>query len=110
MHLSDLIRTDRLRGISWLVCILCLHGVSAGPAEVRTRALGELLSEPVFSAPATVIARNRPEIAAEIAARIVEPPETSSRGWTAAVTSPAWRWHAPNSGSPAPSWIMPAGN
>lgn len=74
MHLSALIRTGWLRRTSWLVCILCLHGVSAGPAEVRTRALGGLLSEPVFSAPASVIARNRPEIAAEIAARIVELP------------------------------------
>jgi len=48
--------------------------VAAEPTGVRTIALSKVLLTPVFSAPASVVARNQPRLAAEIDARIVELP------------------------------------
>lgn len=42
------------------------------PVHVRTVPLGEVLKVPSYSAPATVVARNAPRLAAEIDARIVD--------------------------------------
>ncbi len=42
--------------------------------SVRTIALGTVWKTPAFSAPATVVARNQPQLAAEIDARIIELP------------------------------------
>ena len=56
-----------------LVCCISLlfSGISWSDAvNVSTVALGEVLVTPVYSAPASVIARNNPRIAAEIDARI----------------------------------------
>lgn len=47
-------------------------GAFAAPVPVRTVPLAEVLEIPRFSAPATVVARNAPRLAAEIEARIVE--------------------------------------
>lgn len=44
------------------------------PTNVRTLPLRELLSSPQYSAPASVVARNRPQVAAEIEARILDLP------------------------------------
>ena len=44
------------------------------PVNVRTVPLGQVLTTPVYSAPATVVARNQPRLAAEIDARIIELP------------------------------------
>jgi len=55
--------------------LLILPALAWGaPPRVTTVALHEVLQTPVYSAPATVVARNSPQIAAEVAARIVELP------------------------------------
>ena len=53
---------------------LCVSTALASPAGVRVVALGELLEEPLYSAPATVVARNQPQVAAEIDARVTALP------------------------------------
>lgn len=75
------LQTDRrgpLRGVgrqaALAACLLCAWQVSAEPLNVRTIALGEVLEVPTYSAPATVVARNEPQLAAEIDARVVALP------------------------------------
>jgi len=57
-----------LGGLLWSASAL------AEPLNVRTMPLAELLDEPVYSAPATVVARNHPRVAAEIDARVIALP------------------------------------
>jgi RND family efflux transporter MFP subunit len=61
---ADLIKLGLLGGV------FCISATVAAPVSVRTLPLGELLVEPQFSAPATVMARNQPQVAAEIDARV----------------------------------------
>jgi RND family efflux transporter MFP subunit len=56
-----------------LLWVLPVAGWTA-PPRVTVVALHEVLETPVYSAPATVVARDAPQIAAEVAARIVELP------------------------------------
>lgn len=53
---------------------LSLPCTAADPVNVRSVTLDQVLKTPVYSAPATVVARNQPRLAAEIDARIVELP------------------------------------
>jgi RND family efflux transporter MFP subunit len=58
-----------------LVCLLAwLAPATAEPVSVRTVRLGEVLEVPVYSAPATVVSRNAPQLAAEIDARVIALP------------------------------------
>jgi RND family efflux transporter MFP subunit len=61
------------RALRPLLCLLALVSglAQAEPVPVRTVALAEVLSVPVHSAPASVVARNSPRLAAEIDARII---------------------------------------
>ncbi|MEN8214272.1 MAG: efflux RND transporter periplasmic adaptor subunit [Pseudomonadota bacterium] len=61
-----------IRLLALLASIAASAAIAAIP--VTTAAVGELLQHPVNSAPATVIARNHPSLAAEIDARIEEIP------------------------------------
>jgi RND family efflux transporter MFP subunit len=54
--------------------LFLLSSALAEPVSVRALPLGELLDEPVYSAPATVVARNQPQVAAEIDARVIAIP------------------------------------
>ena len=59
------------KGVAAALFGLALGWSVAGQAEtvnVRTTRLGDLLQIPVFSAPASVVARNAPRLAAEISA------------------------------------------
>lgn len=60
-----------LQKLVLLGVILSASAALAAPLNVRTQALGELLEEPLYSAPATVVARNQPQVAAEIDARVI---------------------------------------
>lgn len=58
-----------------LCCLLAwLVPAAAEPVSVRTVRLGDVLEVPAYSAPATVVARNAPRLAAEIDARVIELP------------------------------------
>lgn len=74
MQLQDIARSVRLKSIFAMLAAAFLQVAVAEPADVRTRALGEVLNESVYSAPATVVARNQPQVAAEIAARVIALP------------------------------------
>ncbi len=65
---SSLLKLGLLGGMFWISATL------AAPVSVRTLPLGELLDEPQFSAPATVMSRNQPQVAAEIDARVIALP------------------------------------
>jgi RND family efflux transporter MFP subunit len=62
----------------WLSFTLAVFWAVGGHAEavinVRTVALGAVVETPMHSAPASVVARNTPQIAAEIAARVIALP------------------------------------
>ena len=76
-HSSRLLRSGAAvqRTLLGLLVALSTQQLYAGPpANVRAVPLSELLTIPQFSAPATVVARNQPQIAAEIQARVVELP------------------------------------
>lgn len=62
-------RLALLCGLLWTSAAL-----AAAPVSVRTLPLSELLDEPIYSAPATVVARNEPRISAEIDARVTDLP------------------------------------
>ena len=71
------VRAPRSHGLVPAVCWfgLCWLGhASAEPPGVRALSFDSVAIPSVFSAPATVVARNEPAIAAEIEARIVEIP------------------------------------
>jgi RND family efflux transporter MFP subunit len=53
---------------------LSAAAVAADSVNVRTVPLDQVLKTPVYSAPATVVARNQPQLAAEVDARIIELP------------------------------------
>jgi len=55
-------------------CLGLFAQALADPVTVRAVRLGEVLEIPVYSAPATVVARNQPQLAAEIDARVTELP------------------------------------
>jgi len=74
MHLQGLMRPGRLKIPGLLSGIFVLSAALAEPVSVRTVPLGELLDEPLYSAPATVVARNQPQVAAEISARVIALP------------------------------------
>ena len=57
-----------LGGLLWIPAAL------AEPASIRTVPLGDVLDVAVYSAPATVEARNEPQIAAEIDTRVLALP------------------------------------
>ena len=59
-----------------LACLFCVQQVGAEPTNVRTVRLGEVLETPSYSAPASVVARNQPQLAAEVDARVVEMPRS----------------------------------
>ena len=67
-------QTGHPRRLPILVGLLSLSAAIADPVSVRTRALGDLVDVPQFSAPATVVARNQPRVAAEIGARVTALP------------------------------------
>ncbi len=67
-------RATRLKQCMPVIGLLWLSAAVAEPVSVRTRTLGDLLGTPRHSAPATVVARNRPRVAAEIAARVTALP------------------------------------
>ena len=63
--------------VAGLLIMLCWLDPAAPMAEtiqVETTRLGSVLEVPVYSAPATVVARHEPRIAAEIAAKVVALP------------------------------------
>ncbi|MCG6966659.1 MAG: efflux RND transporter periplasmic adaptor subunit [Chromatiaceae bacterium] len=62
------------RGAALLAGLACLTNVAAAPISVRTVTLGDVVEVPVYSAPADVVARNQPKLAAEIDARVVALP------------------------------------
>lgn len=64
----------RVRGLLWCLAGLCGAGAfAAAPAiPVRVQPLAEVLTVPVYSAPASVVARNAPRIATEIDARLLD--------------------------------------
>jgi len=62
------------RRATLLACLLCIGQVAAEPTNVRTVRLDEVLETPTYSAPASVVARNQPQLAAEVDARVVELP------------------------------------
>lgn len=57
-----------------LAIVLIWSAVAPAAVPVRTVALGSVLETPVHSAPASVVARNSPQVAAEISARVMEIP------------------------------------
>jgi len=57
-----------------LVCLFCVQQVGAEPTPVRMVRLGEVLETPTYSAPASVVARNQPQLAAEVDARVIALP------------------------------------
>lgn len=58
-----------------LLSLALLQGATqAEPVPVRTEALGKLLTEQVYSAPATVRPFNRPQLAAEVTGQILNMP------------------------------------
>jgi RND family efflux transporter MFP subunit len=65
LRAGGLVILGLLGGMFWTSAAL------AAPVSVRTLPLGELLGEPQFSAPATVMSRNQPQVAAEIDARVI---------------------------------------
>lgn len=68
-------RTPRShRYLLGLALLFTIGGARAEVVNVRSVALHSVLQNPVYSAPATVVARNSPQIAAEIAARVVAIP------------------------------------
>ena len=61
--------------LAWFIGGLCVS--PAAPADainVHVQRLGEVLQVPVYSAPASVVARNAPQLAAEIDARLLDLP------------------------------------
>jgi RND family efflux transporter MFP subunit len=65
----------RLVALAWVIGGLCGGSdILADPIDVRVRPLDELLQVPVYSAPAAVVARNAPRLAAEIDARLLDLP------------------------------------
>jgi len=69
-------RPNTARSLLLSACLASLTPAVAEPVNVRTVPLAEVLEVPVYSAPASVVARNRPQLAAEIDARIVELPRS----------------------------------
>ena len=69
-------RTSLRASVHAMLFLFCssLPSAAAEPVNVRTVPLGQVLTTPVYSAPATVVARNQPRLAAEIDARIIELP------------------------------------
>jgi len=62
------------RRAALLLCLFCVHQAGAEPINVRTVRLGEVLETPAYSAPASVVARNQPQLATEIDARVIALP------------------------------------
>ncbi len=69
-------RHNTARSVLLSACLASLTPAVAEPVNVRTIPLAEVLEVPVYSAPASVVARNHPQLAAEIDARIVELPRS----------------------------------
>jgi len=65
------LRAGGLKKLGLLGSMFWITATLAAPVSVRTLPLGELLVAPQFSAPATVMARNQPQVAAEIDARVI---------------------------------------
>ena len=62
-----------LVALAWLIGSLCVNSIALADAiNVRVQRLGEVLQIPVYSAPASVVARNAPQLAAEIDARLLD--------------------------------------
>lgn len=71
MLFGGALQAGSLKKIGLLGSLFWISSVLAAPVSVRTLPLGELLDVPMYSAPATVVARNQPQIAAEIDARVI---------------------------------------
>lgn len=63
------------RGLAFALAVFwTIGGHAEEVVNVRTTALGQVMETPVHSAPASVVARNTPQVAAEIAARVIALP------------------------------------